>query len=747
MLNQVQRYLKNRMCIQIVEDTCIVWKPDLKDLQFLSPVEIHLAALKRIVRHSESKLQLWFNVDMPLYAATDINQCWNALDVTIEFFKSSECDSFETKILEVIEKRGFPKPIISDFQKIKMSTSKVVIALEDGFSKVQPKVPHEPYSSPSSIDSPTKPKMSVVRKPIHLSDSKPIARSQVPSFSTRNDTRIPVKNFDSMDDAFWDFPDTESNILKVRSPSSIKVMPKSDHSSSTAKELSMDVAARKAAEKREAERRAAEKKEAKQKAAEKKAAEKAEKLAAEKKAAEKKAVEKQAAEKRAAEKKAAEKMAAEKRAAERKAEKQAAEMLRAEKKAAEKLEAEEEAAKITEIEAENLKAKQALKEATEKEALEKAETAKAKVQKGKKIEVQKETPKSHKRKNNEGLVSQVQASGVISPSHTLESREARALKRQNRGHDFETPEKALQEISFSKFSCKDLEDFLSIPLDQDAGSFAGHSSDVEMDTSLHEKPSEVEVPASMPMDSCTQDVRLYAPKLSVEDFNTIESSPAPAQDKWLETVPELNVLDKPNDVEINLSPPMGQLKCTTEPPEAHEAIEPLKVTESTETALPKPAETDETTVDVRPGAADDSVTLLDVSRPICVIKTREQYPWEVANDEKPRHLETKERLPWELSKSQVDLAEKEQVLDGLSSMRDQTHLILKSVTKSLVKRLELIETEMVDYEDKFMKWFELAAGDAELKCRQAETAVGLLVEPTPRVGIAQRELVQWMRNN
>lgn len=702
MLNQVQRYLKNRMCIQIVEDTCILWKPDLNDLQFLSPVEIHLAALKRIVRHGDSKLQLWFNVNTPLYAAADISQCWNALDVTIEFFKSSECDSFKVKILEVIEKREFPKPVISDFQKIKMSASKVVIALDDS-SRAKPKVPYETFSSPSSIDSPTRPKMSVVRRPIHLSDNKPIARSQVPSFSTRIDTRVPVKHFDSMDDAFWDFPNTESNILKAKS-SAVK-----DLSSSTAKEGSMNVAAKKVAERRAAEKQAAEKK-AEKLAAEKKAAEKkaAQKQAAEKKAAEKKAAQKHAAQMKAAGKKAAEKRAAEKRAAERKAEKEAAEIIKAEKKAAEKLNAKKEAAKRAEVEAEK-------------------ETKKAGKLKEKEQQA-KESP-SHKRKND---LDQVQ-SNVISPSNPIlgpESREARALKRQNRGHDFDTPEKALQEMSFSSFSC--MEDFLSIPLDQD---FAGHSSEMEMDTSLQEKPSEVEVPASVPMDSCTQDARLYAPKLNLEDFNTIESSPA--QEKWVETVPEL-ILDKVNDVEDNSSPPMGQLKSGTEPPEALEPIEPVK-NELTETALPQSVET----VDVRPEVADDSVTLLDVSKPI-VVESREEFPWEY---EKPRHVDAEERLPWELSKSQVDFAEKEEILDGLSSMRDQTHLILKGVTKSLVKRLEVIETEMVDYEDKFMKWFELAMGDAELKCRQAETAVRLLVEPTPRVGTAQRELVQWMRNS
>lgn len=214
-MNHVQRYLEHRMCLQIVEDTFIIWKPDLNNLRLLSPIEVHLAALKKVIRHSETKVQLFFSVDHPLYAATDMDKSWESLELKIEFFQSSNCLSFKTRIVDIMVSRGFHRPEEEDLANVKMSVSRATINL-GGIKSVtgKPVISRATSfgytSSMSPPDSPIKPKMSVTKNYIHVTEqNQSTHRSAVPSFSTRISSFNPKKKFNSMDDEFWDFPDTD----------------------------------------------------------------------------------------------------------------------------------------------------------------------------------------------------------------------------------------------------------------------------------------------------------------------------------------------------------------------------------------------------------------------------------------------------------------------------------------------------------------------------------------------------------
>lgn len=207
------------MCLHVVDDTFVVWKPSLNNGNFLTPIEIHISALKCIITYSETKMQLSFHVEAPLYAVTDITDSWNTLEISVEFFKSSESTAFKNKISDIIRARGFPQPEEKAFSDVKMSVTKSIIKLDDGLlsagkSSIIKLPPSYALSSSSPIDTPVKHKMSVTRTPIHISDQTPILRNQVPSFHTSKSALPLRQKLDSLDDDFWDFPDYGDSVQK-----------------------------------------------------------------------------------------------------------------------------------------------------------------------------------------------------------------------------------------------------------------------------------------------------------------------------------------------------------------------------------------------------------------------------------------------------------------------------------------------------------------------------------------------------
>lgn len=217
MFDQVQRYSEKQIFLEFVDDKFIIWRPHIKNPRVLSPVEIHIAALKFIYIYNDNRMQLSFYVDSPLYSASENGVFWNKFKITIEFSKLTGGLKFKRILYDVFESRNFPVPEERQYSEIKMSVSKAVINLNNAAPVLKPdisKFRSDSYSSSNSSEfSFDKVKSSVTKTSLHLVDpfqkSVPFARSKIPSFSIKQASKQNTRHVNSNDEEFWDFPKTE----------------------------------------------------------------------------------------------------------------------------------------------------------------------------------------------------------------------------------------------------------------------------------------------------------------------------------------------------------------------------------------------------------------------------------------------------------------------------------------------------------------------------------------------------------
>lgn len=217
MFDQVQRYSEKQIFLEFVDDTFIIWRPHTKNPRVLSPVEMHIAALKFIYIYNDNRMQLSFYIGSPLYSASENGVFWNKFKVTIEFSKLTGGLKFKRILYDVFKSRNFPVPEERQYPEIKMSVSKTAINLNNEVPVLKSdisKFRSNNYSSPNSSEfSFDKVKSSVTKTSLHLVDpfqkSVPFSRSKIPSFSIKQASKRNTKHVNSNDEEFWDFPKTE----------------------------------------------------------------------------------------------------------------------------------------------------------------------------------------------------------------------------------------------------------------------------------------------------------------------------------------------------------------------------------------------------------------------------------------------------------------------------------------------------------------------------------------------------------
>lgn len=826
------------MCLQIIDDTFILWKPTLHDLSVLSPIEIHLAALKKIHNYSESKFQLSFHVKGPLYAATDISRSWDALDITIEFFTNSEGVSFKKKILEIIGARGFPLP--EDKPKVKMSISASIISL-DGKSPsnskksgLKPPPAFEFMSSPSSMESPQKKaKMSVTKTPIHLSDtSRPTFRNTVPSFSivkSANVIRPRQKNMNSMDDEFWDFPTTEKIITEsklqdaatelkmsaskpysrndlnanpTKKPLSTRAKKSSKITNDQPKKGSHNISVKSidntsnASKKRNFHEdkglnidgtRESKKKPKKV----------TQKISSPLAKAEKKGEQDFPNENTPSKSDNSREMRAlkrQRRVEESSDDKDLQPALNDLKSSGKKEEGSQESfAVLTSMQLEEL-----LSPSTEESLVDQVDPTYNPSQ----IESDYVVPNSDMEIESSIVLPEIQLDTEPFYKTRKASVSDEAKPSEYQTNTLKDGENLANDLINNAQSCAFIGDGIELNMEVDAKvmddvSHVNMLQDMKFEKSkalgyAHEKTTQgklISIPGklSLRIPECDQvsleDCRIE-PSPVIEAVNLIATSPQrnvefiPSTSVQIEpctisrteldgeAVVQTQYKEKPSNPASVLpgktSSPKSLHKVTTGPSIGKVNSEGLEFANKVHGALKDNQSKIATSRKIvssilndfsresafmspfklgnksNANSPDHSVTLLEFARPEAKLSENE------ISNATPRN--ERERLPWEASVSQIEAAEKLEVLNGLSELRDQAHAIVKGITKSLINRLEVMEIDIMDCEEKFGRWFDQALRNVE-NCRtQTEGKLLCLSEQKlESIKESQASILHWMK--
>lgn len=834
------------MCLQIIEDTFVLWRPDLKDEDRLVFLEVHLSALRRVVSCTATKLQLEFQIDDPLYAATDAAGRWNDFDTTIDFYKDVDCSKFKERISEIIESREFPKPEETAMSNVKMSVTKSVIKLggssNSKYSSVIKPSYHRAPSFSSSPESPLGIKMSVTRAPIHLAHTRKSVASRGPSFSVSKapNKHFPPKKLGTVDDNFWDFPEhdvSKDSLVPNEVPAETSLAKKIKENQEASKPDTMKEPAGKeknavrqseqakaksvakaASEKAKAEKRAKEKAE-KREQERKKAQEKREKDRQRKQAKRDEAKRLKEAQAKAAKAKEDTKAAKAKEDAKIATAKEDAKVTKANEQAkAAKTEEDAMAAKAKEQKKSPVaKTKLSPKKGFEKDVIEESRRS-PRIAKKRKLDefmgAKEETiaalkasdglnslsPTTHVPTSKVGRTLPIKyGKSSVSPK---DSRELRARKRQIREslssyEQIESSPKNKQEItsSLSVLNEISLDDLLSLDAGAPDEVLDGLDADDELqdheeindknmgNTTEPDMFDDVNTIESTPMDTLPP-LRLEQAPMPVftivEDNEQSEAEEADMSVDEAELSHAIN--EKGTDKEANKSS-TGRRELQDEDTEKNSqesvAVKPSAVPKTPmkkiATTSTKPQENTGKTVPVSPEEngrstdyglpwrtddGDQNLLLHSVDGAkkasfddsLTTLLDGERQEYRQAKDTLHRYTgeqvhvtKSSGRLPWEVSREQLEANEKVEVVEGLMTVREQTRVILKGITKGLLKRLENIEGEVLNYESKFERWLE----EALFKVRRSsavtrKAVIELSAAPSEKVEESQRALIAWV---